>query len=152
MPEAFWNTQRQRTKVLGLARNLARSGRHENHHSILPELEARGGFRSCASLSDRPSHLYALDRLCTMAQASAPAGVPISPSFSPTRDRRHGATWCAARDRDVSEFRIEVIDGLAEPPRLRLKSRPERSCWVGGRHWRGHCMRSAMQMGIPETS
>ena len=73
MPEAFWNTQRQRTKVLGLARDLARSGRHENHHSILPELAAVEGFAAAhRCLTDRAISAQ-LDRLCAIAQASAPA-------------------------------------------------------------------------------
>jgi len=77
MPEAFWNTQRQRTKVLGLARDLARSGQHENHHSILPELVAVEGFAAAhRCLTDRAISAQ-LDRLCTIAQASAPAGADL---------------------------------------------------------------------------
>ena len=67
MPEAFWNTQRQRTKVLGLARDLARSGRHENHHSILPELETVEGFAAVhRCLTDRAISAQ-LDRAWTIA-------------------------------------------------------------------------------------
>ena len=81
MPEPFWNTQRQRTKVLGLARDLARSGQYENHHSILPELVAVEGFAAAhRCLTDRAISAQ-LDRLCTMAQASAPAGAPDLAEF-----------------------------------------------------------------------
>jgi hypothetical protein len=32
MPKAHWKIQNQRTKVLNLARDLARSGQHQTHH------------------------------------------------------------------------------------------------------------------------
>jgi len=80
-PEAFWNTQRQRTKVLGLARDLARSGKHENHHSILPELVGVEGFAAAhCCLTDRAISAQ-LDRLCTIARVSAPAGAPDLTEF-----------------------------------------------------------------------
>jgi hypothetical protein len=81
MPQAYWNTQLQRTKVLGLARDLARSGQHENHHGILAELEAVEGFATAhRCLTDRVISAQ-LDRLCAIAQASAPAGAPDLAGF-----------------------------------------------------------------------
>ena len=57
MPKAHWKIQNQRTKVLNLARDLARSGQHQTHHSILAELEIVEGFADAYRLSDRPSNL-----------------------------------------------------------------------------------------------
>jgi hypothetical protein len=59
--------------VLKVARDLARSGQHENHHSIFAELEMVEGFadaRRC--LTDRVISAQ-LDRLCAMAQSPASA-------------------------------------------------------------------------------
>ena len=89
MPEAFWNTQRQRTKVLGLARDLARSGQHENHHSILPELVAVEGFAAAHRCLTARAISAQLDRLCAIAQASAPAGARDLTAF--LANRRQGA-------------------------------------------------------------
>jgi hypothetical protein len=71
MPKAHWKIQNQRTKVLNLARDLARSGQHQTHHSILAELEIVEGFVDAyRSLTDRAISSQ-LDRLCAMAQAPA---------------------------------------------------------------------------------
>ena|SRR5918995_5108219 len=91
MPNAYWNTQLQRTKVLGLARDLARSGQHENHHSILRELELLDGFAAAhRCLTDRVISAQ-LDRLCAMAQASAQAETPRLAGFiAKTRQAARG--------------------------------------------------------------
>jgi hypothetical protein len=62
-----------RAKVLRLARSLARSGQHDNHTSIVAELELVDGFADAhRCLVDRVITAQ-LDRLCAMAQTSAPA-------------------------------------------------------------------------------
>ena len=73
MPKAHWKIQNQRTKVLNLARDLARSGQHQTHHSILAELEIVEGFADAyGRLTDQVISSQ-LDRLCAMAQAPARA-------------------------------------------------------------------------------
>jgi hypothetical protein len=75
--------------VLKIARDLARSGQHENHHSIFAELEIVEGFadaRRC--LTDRVISAQ-LDRLCAMAQASAQASPSALAAF--LADMREGA-------------------------------------------------------------
>ena len=73
MPKAHWKIQNQRTKVLNLARDLARSGQHETHRSILAELEIVEGFADAyGRLTDQVISSQ-LDRLCAMAQAPARA-------------------------------------------------------------------------------
>ena len=73
MPKAHWKIQNQRTKVLKLARDLARSGQHETHHSIVAKLEIVEGFADAyRSLTDRAISAQ-LDRLCAMAQVPARA-------------------------------------------------------------------------------
>jgi hypothetical protein len=68
VPKAHWKIQNQRTKVLNLARVLARSGQHQTHRSILAELEIVEGFADAyRSLTDRAISSQ-LDRLCAMAQ------------------------------------------------------------------------------------
>jgi uncharacterized membrane protein len=58
----------RRRKVLQLARNLARSGSHADHTSILPCMEMVEGFAETrAQLEDR-SFKAQLDRLCALAQ------------------------------------------------------------------------------------
>ena len=70
MPTAYWDRQLQRTKVLKLARDLARSGQHENHQSILMELEVVEGFAAAhRCLTDRVISAQ-LDRLCAMARSA----------------------------------------------------------------------------------
>jgi hypothetical protein len=70
---AYWREQHQRTKVLKIARDLARSGHHANHETIIAEIELSKGFadvRRCLTQSFIPGQL---DRLCAVAQASAKA-------------------------------------------------------------------------------
>jgi len=69
-----WQLQGQRTKILKLARGLARSGQHKSHCSIVAELELLEGFSDAhRCLTDRVISAQ-LDRLCAMAQGSAQAG------------------------------------------------------------------------------
>ncbi len=60
-----WN-QKQRARLLNRARELARTGRHPDHKSILAQLEAVEGFADAAK-EIAPIRLQ-LDRLCAMKQ------------------------------------------------------------------------------------
>ena len=60
-----WN-QKQRARLLNRARELARTGRHPDHKSILAQLEAVEGFVGAAKEIE-PIRLQ-LDRLCAMKQ------------------------------------------------------------------------------------
>ena len=63
----YAKAQAQRGKVLQLARQLARSGEHENHQSIIAELAIDTNAHSY--LGERVISAQ-LDRLCAMAQSS----------------------------------------------------------------------------------
>ncbi len=62
-----WN-QKQRARLLNRARELARTGRHPDHTSILAQLETVEGFAGAAE-EIAPIRLQ-LDRLCGMKQAA----------------------------------------------------------------------------------
>ena len=78
---ASWKAYGQRSKVLNLARDLARSGQHADHRSIIAEVELLEGFAELRDrLGDSALRLQ-LDRLCALAQASG------------GRQRTLGAPW-----------------------------------------------------------
>ena len=64
----YWKRHSQRTQAQSLARDLARSGVHANHHSIVAELTLVHGIVKA------PEWLALiagqLDKLCALAQAS----------------------------------------------------------------------------------
>ena len=64
MPKAHWKIQNQRTKVLNLARDLARSGQHQTHHSILAELEIVEGFAEAYGRLTESNLIPARQALC----------------------------------------------------------------------------------------
>ena len=71
MAAARWTKlQGQRTKVLRLARDLARSGQHESHHSIVAELQFLAGFADTHRCLTNRVISAQLDRLCVMAQSA----------------------------------------------------------------------------------
>jgi hypothetical protein len=61
-----WN-QRQRARLLNRARELARTGRHSDHKSILAHLQTLESFSEAAKEID-PIR-FQLDRLCAMSRA-----------------------------------------------------------------------------------
>jgi hypothetical protein len=63
----------RRAKVLRLARDLARSGQHESHHTILAELEVIERFSEVRGCIRERIISAQLDRLCALARASSPA-------------------------------------------------------------------------------
>ena len=74
MAEGPWSRLKgQRTKVLRLARDLARSGQHQSHRSIVEELTVEAFAEAHRCLTNRAISAQ-LDRLC--AVALAPAGAP----------------------------------------------------------------------------
>ena len=81
MARTYSQRNAQRTKLLRVARDLARSGQHENHQSILTELRLIEGFadtRICPS--DRVISGQ-LDRLCAMARNSSQTSTPVLATF-----------------------------------------------------------------------
>lgn len=57
----------RRKRVLDAARDLARSGQHPDHKSIIPQIESMEGF---AETRDRLKDIrLQLDRLCALAKA-----------------------------------------------------------------------------------
>jgi hypothetical protein len=61
------NSHTQRQRVLNRARDLARSGQHPDHKSIIAHLEPMEGF---AEAGDRLRDIRGqLDRLCALAQS-----------------------------------------------------------------------------------
>ena len=62
---------RQRKKVLTYARNLARSGEHADHQTIIPHLAAVEGFEAVRGLFADRAICAQLDLLCTRARKAA---------------------------------------------------------------------------------
>ena len=63
----FWKAHLGRTKLLSHARQLARSGQHPDHRSIIMQMELADGFGDAHRLLVRPGISAQLDKLCTMA-------------------------------------------------------------------------------------
>ena len=69
-----WKTHNERGKVLNLARDLAPSGRHADHRSIIAQLQTSEGL---ADASDRLQGIRSqLDMLCALAQPKPPSVIP----------------------------------------------------------------------------
>ena len=62
---------RQRGKVLNYARDLARSGEHADHQTILPQLAALEDFEAVRSVFEDRALCVQLDLLCTRARRAA---------------------------------------------------------------------------------
>ncbi len=58
---------KQRRKLLDQARDLARSGRHADHKSIVAELKQMEGFALAQTRFQEYAFLAQLDRMCRMA-------------------------------------------------------------------------------------
>ena len=61
----------QRRKVLNHARDLARSGEHADHQTILPQLAALEDFEAVRSVFADRAICAQLDLLCAMARKAA---------------------------------------------------------------------------------
>ena len=74
----------ERTRVLNLARDLARSGRYLDHRSIFAQLETMQGF---ADARNRLQTLRSqLDSLCALAQPGRRARIDIPGRQRPEND------------------------------------------------------------------
>ncbi len=62
---------RLRGKLLNHARDLARSGAHPDHKSIIPHLEALEGFSDVRSHIEDRTLRTQLDRLCALSRGQA---------------------------------------------------------------------------------
>ena len=73
MKPAFSKTHARRSKLVEHARNLARSGDHADHASILRELERIEDIDVAREALASPLIRLQLDRLCALAQLTADA-------------------------------------------------------------------------------
>ncbi len=73
-----WNVYHTRGIVLRQAQQLARSGLHDDHTSIVRELEGMDGFEAARVRLDDPAMQVQLDRLCAMARLSPRASTQRS--------------------------------------------------------------------------
>jgi hypothetical protein len=73
MPErkSYRERLRLRGKLLNHARDLARSGAHPDHKSIIPHLEALEGFSDVRSHFEDRTLRTQLDRLCALSRGQA---------------------------------------------------------------------------------
>jgi hypothetical protein len=62
---------RQRAKVLNYARELARSGVHTDHKSIMVEVTARDDFAVARKWLENSAFRAQLDKLCAQARRAA---------------------------------------------------------------------------------
>ena len=62
---------RERGKLLNFARELARSGQHPNHRSIIAQLDALEEFENARDRLEDSAIRLQLDRLCALARVDA---------------------------------------------------------------------------------
>ena len=79
MPSS-WDVYHKRGIVLRQAQRLARSGQHDDHTSIIRELEGMEGFEAARVRFEEPATQVQLDRLCAMACVSPRASAQRSAS------------------------------------------------------------------------
>ena len=73
MTSTSWKTYHKRRQVVYQAQQLARSGQHADHTTIIPLLESLEGFEDARlRLEDRAIRSQ-LDRLCALARVSSHA-------------------------------------------------------------------------------
>ena len=75
-----WNGYHKRGMVMRQAQQLARSGQHDDHTSIIRELEGMDGFEAARVRFADPAMQVQLDRLCAMARVSPRASAQRSAS------------------------------------------------------------------------
>ncbi len=75
-----WNGYHKRGMVMRQAQQLARSGQHDDHTSIIRELEGMDGFEAARVRFADPAMQVQLDRLCAMARVSPRASTQRSAS------------------------------------------------------------------------
>jgi hypothetical protein len=62
----------KRKRLLDVARDLARSGQHPDHTSVLAELEVMEGFAEARGWFEGSAMRLQLNRLCAVAQTRPP--------------------------------------------------------------------------------
>jgi hypothetical protein len=73
----------RRRQALNHARDLARSGQHPDHKSIIAQLEATEGFAEVRGWLEGSAMRSQLDRLCSLGQ-TGPARIDIPGRNQPT--------------------------------------------------------------------
>jgi hypothetical protein len=68
MKAPTWRSTAQRKRLLDVARDLARSGQHPNHKSVIEQLEATEGFAEVRGWLEGSAMRLQLDRLCALGQ------------------------------------------------------------------------------------
>ncbi len=63
-----WRTYNERHKVTKLAQQLARSGQHADHTTIIPLLRDMEGFEAARIWFEAPAMRLQLDRLCAASR------------------------------------------------------------------------------------
>jgi hypothetical protein len=76
MTAPTWRSTAQRKRLLDVARDLARSGQHPDHTSVIAELEAMEGFAEARGWFEGSAMRLQLNRLCAVAQMR-PARIDI---------------------------------------------------------------------------
>ena len=69
-----WKTFSERGKLLNRARELARSGQHPDHRSIIAQLEPLEEFENARGRLEDSAFRLQLDRLCALARVEAAPG------------------------------------------------------------------------------
>jgi hypothetical protein len=71
MPGSAWKNYTPRRRLMEHARDLARSGEHADHRSIIAHMQTLDGFAAVrAQLEDRAIR-FQLDSLCAVSRGSA---------------------------------------------------------------------------------
>ena len=68
MKAPTWRSTAQRKRLLDVARDLARSGHHPDHKTIIAELEALEGFAEARGWFEGSAMRLQLNRLCAVDQ------------------------------------------------------------------------------------
>ncbi len=89
---------RRRRQILDQARELARSGQHADHTTIIPLLETMEGFEAARARLEEPVIRVQLDRLCATARNPSVSGVDFaamrkSPEAKAARQGQRSLRW-----------------------------------------------------------
>jgi hypothetical protein len=68
MKAPTWRSTAKRKRLLDVARDLARSGQHSDHKSVIEQLEATEGFAEVRGWLEGSAMRLQLDRLCALGQ------------------------------------------------------------------------------------
>jgi hypothetical protein len=68
MKAPTWRSTAKRKRLLDVARDLARSGQHSDHKSVIEQLEATEGFAEVRGWLEGSAMRLQLDWLCALGQ------------------------------------------------------------------------------------